>query len=221
VEARAEAGRLIAAVSGDFEALLSGLERECQHVRAALHEGHASDEALESLARAAQPGRALTRMLRAFSRHEVRRAQTLDLNQAIDQMRSALTRLLDEDVELEVNLAPDAGSVAIDAVQLELVLVNIVGMLRAELPTGGRVILTTSPAVANDPVACRLTLAATRWRRDIPIPELASDRWLTPSTSNAAHTAHLGGVLKASGGWVDVSGNTAERLVFKIGLADA
>ena len=104
VDARAEAARLIAAVNDDFEAVLGVLDRECEQLRQAGPDARASAD-LAGVDRALREARALTRMLRAFSRREIQRARTVDVNTLLEGMRPMLARVFAEgaliDLELE------------------------------------------------------------------------------------------------------------------------
>lgn len=230
VDARAEAGRLIAAVVDDFETLLARLGNEHSALRTALDAGGANADTA-GLGRALDDGRALVRMLRAYSRREVQRAHPTELARTIDSLRPVLARLFHEDVQLQVEVAPECGPVAIDPVQLELALITAVLAVRAQLPTGGRVTIAAKPgaAAASDdgaagngtaPRRAEIDITARRWRHDIGIPELASDRWLAPAGS-AFDLAPIGAMLQAEGGWIDTSATRPDAIVIRMGLAGA
>jgi hypothetical protein len=229
LDARAEAGRLIAAVVDDFETLLDRLGNEHGALRTAIDAGAANADTA-GLGRALEDGRALVRMLRAYSRREMQRAHPTELAGTIDSLRPVLARLFHEDVHLQVEVAPECGPVAIDPVQLELALVTAVLAVRAQLPTGGRVTIAAKPAAgaaseeaAENGTAARgaeIDITARRWRHDIGIPELASDRWLAPAGS-AFDLAPIGAMLQAEGGWIDTSATRPDAIVIRMGLAGA
>jgi hypothetical protein len=94
------------------------------------------------------------------------------------------------------------------------------------MPTGGRVSIGTKPAAGHDASAggakpgVLLTVTARRWRHDIAIPELASDRWLAPASPEIS-LGHLEHVLRVNGGWIEISGSTADQLAITVGLTSA
>jgi CheY-like chemotaxis protein len=231
VDARAEAGRLIGAVVDDFEAMIARLHAEHTTLRGALEAGEAHADPASRLDRTLDDARALVRMLRAFSRREMQRARPTELAQTIESLRPVLARLFQEDVQLQVEVAPECGPVAIDPVQLELALVTAVLAVRAQLPTGGRVTIAArpAPAAADDASATtgataagvEIDITARRWRHDIAIPELASDRWLAPAGPPALTLAPIDAALKAEGGWIDTSATRADAIVIRMGLAGA
>jgi CheY-like chemotaxis protein len=223
LSARAEAGRLIAAVSDDFEAVIAVLDRECQRLNGAGGDGHAPLDP-GGLGHALREAHALTRMLKAFSRREIERAR-VDVHALMTRLQPVIARAFAEDVQLELDVPVDAGSVSADPVALELVLMSVIVAVREQMPTGGRVSIAARPAAAGPDAtdadrSVRLVVTARRWRREIAIPELASDRWLAP-VSPAVSLGHLDHVLKASDGWIDTSGSTADQLAITIGLASA
>jgi CheY-like chemotaxis protein len=85
----------------------------------------------------------LTRQLLAFSRRQVLEPQILDLNELIRRIEGLLERLIGEDIEIEIDLAPDLGSVRADPGQIEQVIVNLAINARDAMPNGGVLRLKT------------------------------------------------------------------------------
>jgi len=67
----------------------------------------------------AQKASFLTRQLLAFSRMQVVRPQTVDLNAIIESMGKMLRCLIREDIDLCIQLASDLSSVTADIGQME------------------------------------------------------------------------------------------------------
>ena len=213
LDARAEAGRLIAGVADDMDALLTALGREHQRLREALTHANANTAMADGFERPLREGHALTRMLGAFSRREIQRAQTSDLHALMDGLRPMIARLADEDVQIDLECPPHSAAVPIDPRRLEFVLMNVIMIVRSQLQTGGRVRI-----IAN---GAELEVTARLWRHDIAIPELATDRWLAATRHEPMDLTHLQRELQADGGWLDTSRTTADQIVIRIGLAGA
>jgi hypothetical protein len=71
------------------------------------------------------------------------------LNRAVGDLADVLRQLLGEDVELDVNLDPRAGSVGANGSQIEEVLMNLVDNAREAMPFGGRVYVETMMEAAG------------------------------------------------------------------------
>ncbi|HET9958363.1 MAG TPA: ATP-binding protein, partial [Polyangiaceae bacterium] len=135
-------GRLAGGVAHDFNNRLviimgySELLKRSLPEDSPLHQ-HA-DMILASSARASE----LTRQLLAFSRKQVLKPRTFDVNGCVDGMRRLLSRLIGEHIELVTSLEA-AQLVSSDAGQIEQVLINLAINARDAMPRGGRLTLTT------------------------------------------------------------------------------
>ncbi|HEY1534156.1 MAG TPA: ATP-binding protein, partial [Polyangiaceae bacterium] len=82
--------------------------------------------------------------LLAFARRQPLRPARLDMNALVTDTVRLLRRLLGEDIELEVKLARDLGTVLADAGQVEQVIMNLVVNARDAMPKGGRLTIETA-----------------------------------------------------------------------------
>lgn len=86
----------------------------------------------------------LTGQLLAFSRKQVLNMRPVALNTIVKNMVKMLTRVIGEDITLELHLDPDLGTVVADPVQVEQVLMNLAVNARDAMPGGGHFIIETS-----------------------------------------------------------------------------
>ncbi|MCB9850055.1 MAG: PAS domain S-box protein [Phycisphaerales bacterium] len=146
-------GQLAGGVAHDFNNILTavighlGLAREA--FASSVGTDHAGIRSLNQIERAADRAAALTRRLLTFSRKDVGQPQVLDLNAVVNDSRSLLSRVITEDIELEVQLAPELKHIVADANQIEQVLLNLVVNARDAMPDGGKLIIKTSNAVLD------------------------------------------------------------------------
>src|SRR5579862_7301743 len=118
-------GQLAGGIAHDFNNLLTVISSYASMLAASMPPEDKRLEDVAEISRAADRSAQLTRQLLAFSRKQFMRPHVLNLNAVINDLRNILSRLLREDIELTLNLAPELGSVFADPSQLEQVLVNL------------------------------------------------------------------------------------------------
>ncbi len=96
-------------------------------------------EMLDATDRAAH----LTQSLLIFGGKQAAELKRLDLNELIEGMRKTLLRLVGEEVDASLRLAPEKLPVLVDGGQLERVLMNFVTNARDAMPGGGALTLET------------------------------------------------------------------------------
>ncbi len=141
-------GRLAGGVAHDFNNLLTGI---LGHVSLALREAPSEGRVYDSLneiRNAARRAADLTRQLLAFSRKQVIEPRPVDLSQLIGNLHKLLSRIIGEDIHLEIDLHPSLPAVRIDPGQIEQVIVNLAVNARDAMPQGGSLRITTSLATA-------------------------------------------------------------------------
>lgn len=99
---------------------------------------------LLQIKRAAERAAALTRQILAFSRKQLLRVETLDLNVVITEFEGMLKRLIREDIELQTILHPSLRHIKADKAQIEQVIMNLVVNARDAMPSGGKLIIETA-----------------------------------------------------------------------------
>ncbi|MBI5069633.1 MAG: PAS domain S-box protein [Deltaproteobacteria bacterium] len=149
-------GRLAGGVAHDFNNLLTVILSCADSLREAIATGAppASDE-VEEIASAGIRARDLVRQLLAFSRRQAVLAEPLDLNALVRSSAELLRRLLGEDVDLRLELAPTLGAVRCDRAQMERVLVNLGVNARDAMPGGGRITIDTAELELDEAGAAR------------------------------------------------------------------
>jgi two-component system cell cycle sensor histidine kinase/response regulator CckA len=137
-------GRLAAGIAHDFNNLLSVILSYASMLLSGLKSENPMTADLEEIKRAGGRAADLTRQLLAFSRQQVLDPKILDLNEVVSNVNTMLTRVLGEDVELTMLLAPGLGSVKADRGQIEQVLMNLVVNARDAMPNGGKLTVETA-----------------------------------------------------------------------------
>jgi signal transduction histidine kinase/ActR/RegA family two-component response regulator len=137
-------GGLAAGVAHDFNNVLSVIISHADLVLRDQAVSTDSRESVEEIRAAARRAADLTRQLLAFSRQQILQPQHADLSQIVAGVAKMLRRLIGEDLELQLSLAPNLDTVLVDPGQIEQVIVNLVVNARDAMPDGGTVTIETS-----------------------------------------------------------------------------
>jgi PAS domain S-box-containing protein len=137
-------GKLASGVAHDFNNLLTVILGFADLMAAdvAMASEHETD--LGEIIKAARRAEALTRQLLAFSRQQVLQTAPVDVNGLITGMTGMLGRLIGENIEVSLALAPNLSLALADRGQLEQVVMNLVVNARDAMPDGGSVTIETA-----------------------------------------------------------------------------
>lgn len=146
-------GRLAGGVAHDFNNLLTTILGYSELLIMDLDKDSPVGKSLKTIYEAGEKAAALTHQLLAFSRKQDIELKAVDLDQVITQMGKMLTRVVSEDIRLE--LRPHAGqrTIQADRGQLEQIIMNLVVNGSDSMPDGGRLIIETNPVVLDDEYA--------------------------------------------------------------------
>ena len=136
-------GRLAGGIAHDFNNLLTAILGYADSFRDRLSEGDPRQEDAAEIERLTSRAAELTRHLLAFSRGQVLRPASLDLNSVVRSTQGLLRRVIGEDIELKLSLAEPLGSIEADSGQIERVLMNLALNARDAMPGGGTLELRT------------------------------------------------------------------------------
>jgi signal transduction histidine kinase/ActR/RegA family two-component response regulator len=137
-------GRLAGGIAHDFNNLLSVILSYSDMLSYELKPNEHALADLEEIKKAGRRAADLTRQMLAFSRQQVLDLRILDLNEIVRSVNKMLTRILGEDIELKVLLAPRLAKVKADPGQVEQVLMNLVVNARDAMPAGGDLTIETA-----------------------------------------------------------------------------
>jgi signal transduction histidine kinase len=139
-------GRLAGGIAHDFNNLLTVITGYSEVALSRLRHDDPLHMEIEEIKQAGNRAAALTSQLLAFSRRQVLQPKVLDLNMVLTNLEKLLHRLIGEDVNLVVSLAPSLGHIHVDPGQIEQVLMNLAVNARDAMPKGGRLVIETQNA---------------------------------------------------------------------------
>ena len=150
-------GLLAGGVAHDFNNHLQIILGNAEMILGKLTPTHPVVPDLHEIQKAARHSADLTRQLLAFSRKQLILPVVLDLNAAIAGNAKLLSRLLGENIQLELALDPEPCPVSVDASQLDQLLANLA--INARDAITGRGVISVATArrtfeAASDREAC-------------------------------------------------------------------
>ena len=137
-------GRLTGGIAHDFNNVLTVINSYAALLATRLPPGGRESKQAAEIARAGDRAADLTRQLLAFSRKQVLQPRAVDLNAAVSAVGKMLERMIGEDVDLRLSLAPALGTVRVDPAQIEQVLMNLAVNARDAMPEGGALTIETT-----------------------------------------------------------------------------
>jgi two-component system cell cycle sensor histidine kinase/response regulator CckA len=224
-------GRLAGGVAHDFNNLLTVINGYSDFLLKELNSPSPLREYVEEIKKAGERAATLTRQLLAFSRKQVIEPRAVDLNRKVRLDVPMLERLIGEDITLETHLDGSLGAIMADPDQIHQVIMNLVVNARDAMPDGGRIVIETmnveldevrSASIHAEALPGRYVLltvrdtgsgmdSATRQRIFEPF---FTTKELGKGTGLGLATVY--GIIRQSGGWVDVWSEVDVGSWFKI-----
>jgi PAS domain S-box-containing protein len=225
-------GNLAAGFAHDFNNILTIVQGHTSLLLSAGQFDAQSSRSLQQVSYAAERAAALTRQLLTFSRRQVMRPKTLELNKVIQGLAERLQGLLGEGIRLQLDLAGELPPIHADPGMMEQIFLNLAMNAREAMPQGGEFAIK-SATVAMDSEAAR---ARSEARTGLFVCVTASDngcgmdaatlnRVFEPffTTKDVGKGPGLGlatlyGIVKQHNGWTEVASQLGQGTTFRIFL---
>jgi PAS domain S-box-containing protein len=225
-------GRLAGGVAHDFNNLLTIINGYSSLLLKDLRPGDPMYAYAQEISKAGNHAASLTRQLLAFSRKQILEPKLLDVNTAVNEAGRMLQRLIGEDIELTTSLDPLLGQVMVDPDQINQVLMNLVVNARDAMPDGGKLGITTENVEVNESFLAAhpdalpgryvvITVTDNGLGMDVKTLQSVFEPFFT--TKERGKGTGLGlstvyGIVRQSGGWIDVQSEVGKGSSFKIYL---
>jgi two-component system cell cycle sensor histidine kinase/response regulator CckA len=225
-------GRLAGGLAHDFSNLLTVINGYCEFLLQQLSAADPSRRYAEEIGKAGAHAASLTKQLLAFSRKQVIEPRILNLNTVIRGAAPMLQRLIGENITIETHLDGFLGQVMADPEQIHQIMMNLLINARDAMPAGGEIDIETSNiSLGEDTAATHPDATAGRYvvmsvtDTGHGIDEVIRQRIFEPffTTKDVGRGTGLGlssvyGIVRQSGGWVDVWSEVGIGTSFKIYL---
>ena len=136
-------GNLTGGLAHDFNNLLTVIIGNLDLLQELTKNNPDQKRQVELVLEASLRGAELTRQLLAFSRRQPLQPKILNLDELIGKTARLLTRVLGENIRLNVQLEPNMGSILVDESQMESALINMAVNARDAMPDGGTLTIKT------------------------------------------------------------------------------
>ncbi len=225
-------GRLAGGVAHDFNNVLTVITGYCELLlRKAGKESPMHGE-LSEIKRAGDRAALMTQQLLAFSRKQIIEPKVMKLDRLVAEVLVMLARLIGEDIALQTIAGKSLGSVKVDPGQFQQILMNLVVNARDAMPGGGKVVIETAN-VELDEDYCALHTYVTPGRfvmlsvsdtgkgMSDEVKAHAFEPFFTTKergTGTGLGLATTYGVVKQSGGSIEVDSEVGKGTTFKIYL---
>lgn len=225
-------GRLAGGVAHDFNNLLTVINGYSDFILKRLPVGDPLYPPAQEINKAGESAARLTRQLLAFSRNQVIKPKPLDLNVIVNEAQQMFQRLIGEDIELLISFNPLLGPIMADPDQIQQVILNLVVNARDAMTTGGKLEITTKnvdldeSSIRAHPNALPgryvvMTVTDTGIGMSQETMQCIFDPFFTTKAEGKGTGLGLAmvyGIVRQSGGWIEVSSKLGEGASFSIYL---
>jgi two-component system, cell cycle sensor histidine kinase and response regulator CckA len=225
-------GRLAGGVAHDFNNLLTVINGYAEMlVTEAAVKGEPCPE-LHEIRGAGDRAAALTAQLLAFSRRQLIQPSVININTVVQDTERMLSRLIGEDIELVMRLAPDLGLIEADTGQIQQIVMNLAINSRDAMEDGGTLLIETCNIMLDE--SYRATHPELRPGPHVMLAITDTGSGMSPAvrarlfepfftTKELGKGTGLGlatvyGMVKQSGGWIWVYSEPNRGTTFKIYL---
>lgn len=225
-------GHLAAGFAHDFNNILTVVQGHTSLLLVSDRLDPQASRSLQQVSFAAERAAALTRQLLTFSRKQVMRPKTLDLNQLLQGLTERLQGVLGDNSRLRLDLTTRTCPVHADPGMMEQIFMTLAMNAREAMPQGGQFAVRTTN-VAIDAEAARLRSEAraglfvciTATDNGCGIDSTSLARIFEPffTTKDVGKGPGLGlaalyGIVKQHNGWTEVASQPGQGTTFRIFL---
>ncbi len=152
-------GTLAGGVAHDFNNILAVIQTQVELLRIGSNLSPDQLELADDIGKTVQRAAGLTRQLMLFSRKEVLQLRDLDLNQNVSEMAKMLTRIVGENIAVQLKLTAQPMFIHADAGMMDQILMNLAVNARDAMPNGGHLVIEAGSMEFDEFAASQSALA--------------------------------------------------------------
>jgi nitrogen-specific signal transduction histidine kinase/CheY-like chemotaxis protein len=136
-------GQLTGGLAHDFNNILQVAGVTLDWLGQAIQGDERLEQRVETALLAVERGSTLTRQLLTFAREQQLESEIAAPNKLVEDARALLKQTLPEDIELTIELAPEAPAIKVDVGMFDNALINLALNARDAMPDGGALTIST------------------------------------------------------------------------------
>jgi CheY-like chemotaxis protein len=228
-------GRLTGGVAHDFNNLLTGIIGYSELVLRDIPESDPVARKVKIIGDSGEKAAALTRQLLAFSRKQVLEMNLTNMTLIIESMGKMFSRVIGEDIKLDIKASKLVKNMMADETQIEQVLMNLVVNARHAMPNGGNLTIEAKDVEIDEEYAkshegikpgkyVMLSVADTGIGISPDIREKIFEPFFTTREEGKGTGLGLStviGIVKQHNGYISVDSELGRGSVFKVYLPAA
>ena len=143
-------GSLAGGIAHEFNNLLQAIRGYTKYAMEGLEPEEQRHQDLTEVIKASDRAATLTRELLGFSRRQTLERTKLDPRELVGDLAKMLRPLIGEQIDLQISLAEDTGTLLADRGLLQQMLLNLCINARDAMPDGGRLVVKTQRVELNE-----------------------------------------------------------------------
>ncbi|MHB1462597.1 MAG: PAS domain S-box protein [Armatimonadota bacterium] len=212
-------GQLSSGIAHDFNNLLTVITGFIDIMMAESDANSPFYSEMTEVKNASDKAASLTKQLLAFSRKQTLEKKPVNVNTLITSNKKMISRLIGEDIKVDMTLAPGVLMASVDEGQMDQVILNLATNARDAMPNGGKLrIVTDVINITKDDVTfgtdssegkyIKITVADTGTGMDDATSSRIFEPFYTTKTEGKGTGLGLStcyGIMKQHEGWISVS----------------
>ena len=223
-------GRLAGGLAHDFNNILTVIMGYSSIIGEKSKINESIQTEIEGIKNITQKASILTRQLLAFSRTQVLKPETVDINTLVRDVEKMLNRLITDDIRISISTGADKSMIFVDPSKIELVLMNLVVNARDAMNDGGKITIETKNITLDENESAGFNFAEPGTYTELRItdtgsgiPEEYLDKIFEPFFTTKPENKGTGlglssvyGIVRQSGGYIRVESSVGTGTTFYV-----